>query len=203
MSVLLKRAATGDRESCAALVERVDPLLLLYARRQLAPPLDARFDPADIVNDAWARMLRASATSSRRTAASRARCSSTRPPSSTTACEISRADIARSRRRRAPARARRATRRAASTPPTTPPGSSPPSRGAKSPSASARSSTSCRHRDREIVLLRGIGQQTNDEVAELLDVRPGHGRRQVPPGARPAQEAPPMSAFDDLFTEDA
>lgn len=50
---LVRRARTGDSASLDAMVARLSPLLLAVADYRLGPALRARVDPEDIVNEAW------------------------------------------------------------------------------------------------------------------------------------------------------
>jgi DNA-directed RNA polymerase specialized sigma24 family protein len=53
----VRRAAAGDGESTAWLVERFAPLLLAQARLRLPPELRRHVEPEDLVQDAWAVAL--------------------------------------------------------------------------------------------------------------------------------------------------
>jgi RNA polymerase sigma factor (sigma-70 family) len=53
----VRRAAAGDGESTAWLVERFAPLLLAQARLRLPPELRRQVEPEDLVQDAWAVAL--------------------------------------------------------------------------------------------------------------------------------------------------
>lgn len=56
-SVHVRRAAGGDQESLEWIVVRLSPLLLLQARERLGKTLIRLYDPADLVQDAWAITL--------------------------------------------------------------------------------------------------------------------------------------------------
>lgn len=202
VSVLIARAATGDRDSCAALVERVDPLLLLYARRQLRAPVDSRFDAEDIVNDAWARIL----PRIRELQPSDGKLTRALLKFAATVINNRLRDLARAHREPGPSLG---------------PAASSEGYGARrfepadeSPgivSVVVRRELEARlkgciaglpERDREIILLRGIGQQSNEEVATLLGVRPGTIAVRYHRALERLRQQLPMSVFDDLFAED-
>ena len=52
-SLQVRRAIDGDEASLEWVVERVSPLLTAQARERLGPVLRQRYDPEDIVQDAW------------------------------------------------------------------------------------------------------------------------------------------------------
>ena len=192
VSILMARAATGDRESCAALVERIDPLLMVYVKRQVGAQLGSRYDAGDLVNDAWARILprladiqpsdgrltraflkyAATVINNRIRDLVRARKEEAMPPSATASTD---------------SQSHSATRH------------EPRDDGPSVISVAVRHEVHERlrqvietlsDRDREIILLRGIGQKSNDDVAAELDVQLGHRRRALPPRARPPSDAP-------------
>jgi RNA polymerase sigma-70 factor (ECF subfamily) len=49
----LERARSGDRQSLAWIVKRLSPLLLAQARYRVGPHLRRHVDPADLVDEAW------------------------------------------------------------------------------------------------------------------------------------------------------
>ena len=58
-------------------------------------------------------------------------------------------------------------------------------------------------RDREIILLRGIGQKSNVDVAAELGVQSGTVAVRYHRALNRLRTLLPASAFDDLFAEDA
>lgn len=56
-SLHVRRAASGDDDSLTWLVSRFTPLLLAQARYRLGERLRAVLDPEDLVNDVWMRAL--------------------------------------------------------------------------------------------------------------------------------------------------
>lgn len=52
-SVHVRRAADGDADSLAWLVERLSPLLSVQAEYRLGPLLRGLYDPEDLVNETW------------------------------------------------------------------------------------------------------------------------------------------------------
>jgi RNA polymerase sigma-70 factor (ECF subfamily) len=203
VSILIARAAAGDRDSCAALVERVDPLLLLYARRQLRAPLDARLDAEDVVNDAWARIL--------------PHLGEIQPSDGRlTRALLKYAATVINNRLRDLARAHREpvlpVGHANSSEEHARPRIEPAAGGPGIVSVVARRELVTRFQeciaglpepDREIILMRGIGQQSNDEVATLLGVRPGTVAVRYHRALERLRKLIPMSVFDDLFVEDS
>jgi RNA polymerase sigma-70 factor (ECF subfamily) len=56
-SIRLQRAAEGDRESLAWIVERFTPLLLACAAHRMTPEARRLCDPEDLVDEVWAVAL--------------------------------------------------------------------------------------------------------------------------------------------------
>lgn len=53
----VRRAALGDADSLGSVVARLSPLLLATAEYRLGPRLRTQVDPEDLVNDAWLVLL--------------------------------------------------------------------------------------------------------------------------------------------------
>jgi RNA polymerase sigma factor (sigma-70 family) len=184
------------------MVERVDPLLLLYARRHLSAPLDSRFDAADIVNDAWQRILPRLADIK----PSDGRLTRALLKYSATVINNRLRDLARAHRdETTPSVSHSSSEEWASS------GLDPAASEPGVVSVVARREAMERFhaaigrlptRDREIIMLRGIGQQTNEEVGEALGVRPGTVAVRYHRTLNKLRKVLPMSVFDDLIAED-
>jgi RNA polymerase sigma-70 factor (ECF subfamily) len=203
VSDLIARVKRGDRASCGVFVERMDPLLMAYVERALGNSPRVGCDPGDVVNDAWARILPRIAEIQ----PADGRLTRAFLKYAATVIHNRIRDLVKTRHEPAGgASANRGTSSVSAGPTVE------PTDGAdgvvsivvrrEALNTLRRAIDSLPARDRAIVLLRGIGQKTNDEVAADLGIRAGTVAVRYHRALDRLRRLLPLSAFEDLFAED-
>lgn len=200
----VRRAIDGDAASVAWVVERLSPLLLALARYKLTPSLRVLCEPEDLVNETWLITLPRLAEIEER----EGRSTPVLLRFLTTTLLRRLAGIARKHARRA--------KRAA------------PLDGGADRESDAElldrlpretrgvvtialqrelqgqvlaSLAELPAQDREVLLLRGVEQHSNQTVATLLGIEPGAASMRYQRALKRLREALPGSVFDDLPSE--
>ncbi len=193
-TVHVRRARDGDRDAASRLVERLTPVLLAQAAWRLGPRLRRIKDPEDLVAEAWLTLLPRLATL---------------PPRDGRYTPVLLRFLGTTILHRVNALARHQLRRDTATA-----GAEPEATG-PTPSieitgvvtaAMRRERHDALHdallalptQDREIVFLRGIEQQENRVVAELLGITPEAAAMRYHRALRRLRERLPGSVFEEL-----
>jgi RNA polymerase sigma-70 factor (ECF subfamily) len=196
----VRRAIDGDRDSVAWVVERLSPLLLALARYKLTPALRVLSEPEDLVNETWLITLP-------RLAEIEAREGRSTPVLLrflTTTLLRRLAGLARKHARRAARSGGREGQgsdgsddRLQELPHET--------RGVVTMALQRElqgqvlaSLAELPDQDREVLLLRGVEQQSNQTVATLLGIEPGAASMRYQRALKKLREALPGSVFEDL-----
>lgn len=198
----VRRAIDGDQASVAWVVERLSPLLLALARYKLTPPLRLLCEPEDLVNETWLITLPKLAQIEER----EGRSTPVLLRFLTTTLLRRLAGIARKNARRAKRSAvaegpeRESDDELDRLPRET--------RGvvtlALQRELQGQVLTSLAElpaQDREVLLLRGVEQQSNQTVATLLGIEPGAASMRYQRALKKLRTALPGSVFDELPNE--
>jgi RNA polymerase sigma-70 factor (ECF subfamily) len=199
----VRRAIDGDAASVAWVVERLSPLLLALARYKLSPSLRVLCEPEDLVNETWLITLPRLAEIEEREGRS---------------TPVLLRFLTTTLLRRLAGIARKHARRAKHTAP----------QGGSSDRASdpdldrlpretrgvvtialqrelqgqvLASLAELPEPDREVLLLRGVEQQSNQTVATLLGIEPGAASMRYQRALKRLRTALPGSVFDELPNE--